>query len=66
MPGCLSVSLSRSLESPSSYLLLVEWAELRDHTVGFRQSPQYQDWRALLHHFYAPLPTVEHFIEIAP
>jgi heme-degrading monooxygenase HmoA len=66
MPGCLRVSLSRSLESPSTYLLLVEWNDLLDHTVGFRQSPQYQEWRALLHDFYAPFPTVEHFVEIAP
>jgi heme-degrading monooxygenase HmoA len=64
MPGCLSLSLSRSIESPSTYLLLVEWENLHDHTVGFRQSPQYQEWRALLHDFYAPFPMVEHFTEI--
>ena len=66
MPGCLSVSLSRSLESQSTYLWLVEWQDLLDHTVGFRQSPRYQEWRELLHDFYSPFPTVEHFVEIAP
>ena len=61
MPGCRGVSLSRSLESPSSYLLLVTWERLEDHTIGFRQSAQYQQWRLLLHRFYEPFPVVEHF-----
>ncbi|MBC7723701.1 MAG: antibiotic biosynthesis monooxygenase [Burkholderiaceae bacterium] len=61
MPGCRSVVLSRSMESQSTYLLLVEWDRLEDHTIGFRQSAQYQDWRTLLHHFYDPFPLVEHF-----
>ena len=61
MPGCRSLTLSRSIESPSTYLLLVQWERLDDHTIGFRQSAQYQEWRALLHHFYEPFPLVEHF-----
>jgi len=64
MPGFLSLSLSRSIETPSSYLLLVEWERLEDHTIGFRQSPEYQAWRALLHHFYDPFPVVEHFSRV--
>ena len=42
-------------------MLLVQWDRLEDHTEGFRGSEQYQDWRALLHHFYEPFPTVEHY-----
>jgi heme-degrading monooxygenase HmoA len=61
MPGFRGLSLSRSIESPSTYLLLVVWDRLEDHTLGFRQSPDYQQWRKLLHHFYDPFPTVEHF-----
>ncbi len=61
MPGCSSLTLSGSIESPSTYLLLVEWERLDDHTIGFRQSVHYQKWRALLHHFYEPFPLVEHF-----
>jgi heme-degrading monooxygenase HmoA len=61
MPGCGKVSLSRSIESPSNYLLLVEWERIDDHTIGFRQSEKYQKWRGLLHHFYDPFPLVEHF-----
>jgi len=36
------------------------------HTVGFRGSPQYQDWKRLLHHFYDPFPTVEHYEAVRP
>lgn len=61
MPGFISLSLSRSIETPSTYLLLVKWDSLEDHTVGFRGSPQYQQWRELLHRFYEPFPNVEHY-----
>ena len=61
MPGFISLSLSRSIETPSTYLLLVKWDSLDDHTVGFRGSPQYQQWRELLHRFYEPFPNVEHY-----
>jgi heme-degrading monooxygenase HmoA len=61
MPGYISHQLQRCLESPARYALLVRWQTLEDHTIGFRGSPQYQEWRKLLHHFYDPFPTVEHF-----
>ncbi|MDQ1727279.1 MAG: hypothetical protein QOK14_1324 [Frankiaceae bacterium] len=64
MPGFLRLSLTRCVEQPSTYLLLVEWATLEDHTIGFRGSPQYDEWRALLHHFYDPFPVVEHFAAV--
>ncbi len=60
-PGCESLTLSRCLERPSAYLLLVQWRALEDHMEGFRQSSAYLEWRALLHHFYEPAPVVEHF-----
>ena len=59
--GFVSLRLLRGIESPSRYLLLVEWETLEDHTEGFRKSAGYEEWRALLHHFYDPFPTVEHF-----
>jgi heme-degrading monooxygenase HmoA len=52
-------------ESDFDYLLLVEWERLEDHTEGFRGSAEYQQWRQLLHHFYEPFPTVDHFQQIA-
>lgn len=61
MPGHRSHQLQRCLENPSRYILLVNWERLEDHTVGFRGSKQYETWRQLLHHFYDPLPTVDHF-----
>jgi heme-degrading monooxygenase HmoA len=64
VPGFRSFKLSRCIERPNTYLLLVEWERLEDHTEGFRGSPEYQQWRALLHHFYEPFPTVEHFAPV--
>jgi heme-degrading monooxygenase HmoA len=61
MPGYVSHELQRCLEAPDRYVLLVRWQTLEDHTVGFRGSEAYQEWRRLLHHFYDPFPTVEHF-----
>jgi heme-degrading monooxygenase HmoA len=59
--GFHSLRLLRCVETPSRYLLLIEWTTLEAHTVGFRGSPLYQRWRELLHHFYDPFPTVIHF-----
>ena len=63
-PGFRSLRLRRGLEQPNRYLLLVEWDTLEDHTIGFRGSPAYDDWRRLLHHFYDPFPTVEHYEDV--
>lgn len=64
MPGYISHQLQHCMENKSRYLLLVNWQTLEDHTVGFRQSEQYQQWRDLLHHFYDPFPTVEHYTAV--
>ncbi len=61
MPGFRRLTLSRCVERPAAYLLLVEWDRLEDHTEGFRKSAGYQEWRRLLHHFYDPFPDVEHY-----
>ncbi|WP_281544916.1 antibiotic biosynthesis monooxygenase [Grimontia sp. SpTr1] len=59
--GYISHEVRRCMEQKSRYILLVNWETLEDHTEGFRQSEGYQDWKALLHHFYDPFPTVEHY-----
>ena len=64
MDGYLSHELHRCIEVQGKYLLLVRWESLESHTVGFRSSAEYQEWKKLLHHFYEPFPTVEHFEEI--
>ena len=61
MEGFRSLTLSRCIERAATYLLLVEWDRLEDHTEGFRGSAQYQQWRDLLHHFYDSFPIVEHY-----
>lgn len=61
MPGYQRHELRRCVEVASRYLLLVWWDSLEAHTVGFRGSPEYQRWKALLHHFYEPFPSVEHY-----
>ena len=65
MPGFVDLTLSRSIETPNEYLLLVHWESVAAHEVGFRGSPEYARWRALLHGFYDPFPVVEHFAEVA-
>jgi heme-degrading monooxygenase HmoA len=64
MPGFIGLTLSRCVERTGTYLLLVEWERLTDHTDGFRNSAGYQRWRDLLHHFYEPFPAVEHFEQV--
>jgi heme-degrading monooxygenase HmoA len=64
MTGFRGLTLSRCLERPGTYLLLVEWERLEDHTEGFRGAPAYQEWKALLHGFYEPFPIVEHYTTV--
>jgi heme-degrading monooxygenase HmoA len=61
MPGYISHELHKCIEVKGKYLLLVRWNKLEDHTIGFRGSQEYQEWKRRLHHFYEPFPTVEHF-----
>ncbi len=61
MEGYVSHQLQKCIEKQNQYILLVNWKTLEDHTKGFRESEQYQQWKALLHHFYEPFPEVEHY-----
>ncbi|MBN8843932.1 MAG: antibiotic biosynthesis monooxygenase [Sphingomonadales bacterium] len=60
-PGFLSIEIRRPTGSGQPYLLLAEWESIADHRDGFRQSDRYQQWRALLHPFYDPMPVVSYF-----
>lgn len=64
MDGYISHQLQKCIEKDSRYILLVNWQTLEDHTIGFRGSEQYQEWRRLLHHFYDPFPQVEHYTSV--
>jgi quinol monooxygenase YgiN len=58
--GCHGMELQRSIEKPSRYRLFVRWATVENHTVDFRGSPDFQEWRKLVAHYFASPPEVEH------
>jgi heme-degrading monooxygenase HmoA len=64
MNGYRSHQLRRCVEASHRYILLVGWDKLEDHTIGFRGSSEYQEWKRLLHHFYDPFPVVEHYTTV--
>ena len=61
--GCTGMTLQRSHEKPARYRLFVQWATLENHTVDFRGSPDFQEWRKLVGHCFASPPDVEHVTE---
>ena len=62
--GCHGMELSRSIEHPSQYRLFVSWETLENHTVDFRGSPDFQEWRNLVGHCFAAPPQVEHVTQV--
>ena len=62
MKGYSGHQLKKCVEEDDKYMLLVNWETIEDHEIGFRQSEEYKQWKALLHHFYEPFPTVEHYV----
>lgn len=58
--GCLSMELHRSHELPNRYRLFVQWATLENHTVDFRASEEFAQWRALVSPYFEAPPAVEH------
>jgi len=61
--GCNGVELHRSIEKPSRYRLVVQWETVENHTVDFRGSSDFQEWRKLVGHCFASPPEVEHVAE---
>jgi heme-degrading monooxygenase HmoA len=64
--GCTAMMLTRSHENPSRYRLFVRWNTLENHTVDFRGSADFQEWRKLVGHCFAAPPQVEHVTEVVP
>ena len=62
--GCRSVRMTRGVESPSRFVLLVEWDSVEAHHVNFRQTERFQQWRTLIGPYFAGPPLVEHFIDV--
>jgi heme-degrading monooxygenase HmoA len=63
--GFRGFKVNRGIESPERYLLQIFWDTLENHTVDFRQSPAFADWRAIVGPFFAAPPAVEHFELVA-
>jgi len=63
--GFRGYKVNRCVESPERYLLTIYWETLEDHTVDFRQSPLFAQWRAIVGPFFAAPPVVEHFELVA-
>ena len=62
--GCGSMKLQRSVEKPERYRLFVQWATVENHTVDFRGSADFQEWRKLVGHCFAAPPDVEHVHQV--
>ena len=54
-------TLKKCIEQQNKYILLVDWETIENHSIGFRTSEAYIKWKELLHHYYEPFPTVEHY-----
>ncbi|RYG08209.1 MAG: antibiotic biosynthesis monooxygenase [Burkholderiales bacterium] len=63
--GFQGFKINKGIESPERYILQIFWDTLEDHTVGFRESPAFADWRAIVGPFFAAPPVVEHFTLLA-
>lgn len=59
--GFKGYSVHKGIESPERYVLQIQWETLENHTVDFRGSAAFADWRAIVGPFFATAPTVEHF-----
>ena len=59
--GMQGYKVNKGIESPERYVLQIFWDTLEDHTVGFRESPLFAEWRAIVGPFFASPPNVEHF-----
>jgi heme-degrading monooxygenase HmoA len=63
-PGCRSVRMTRGIESPSRFVLLVEWDTVEAHVENFRATERFAAWRALIGPYFAAPPHVEHFSDL--
>ncbi|MDG4788599.1 antibiotic biosynthesis monooxygenase [Micromonospora sp. WMMD1102] len=63
-PGCRSVRMTRGIESPSRFVLLVEWDSVEAHLENFRATDRFDTWRSLIGPYFAAPPVVEHFTDV--
>ena len=60
--GFQGANVNKGIESPDRFVLQIFWDTLEDHTIGFRESPLFIEWRAIVGPFFASPPVVEHFV----
>ncbi|WP_432828349.1 antibiotic biosynthesis monooxygenase family protein [Dactylosporangium sp. CA-092794] len=65
-PGCRSVRMTRGVESPSRFVLLVEWDSVEAHLDNFRATERFGQWRGLIGPYFDGAPRVEHFTDLEP
>ncbi|MDG4765491.1 antibiotic biosynthesis monooxygenase [Solwaraspora sp. WMMD406] len=63
-PGCRSVRMTRGVETPNRFVLLVEWDSIAAHEENFRASDRFPRWRELIGPYFAAPPVVEHFVDV--
>jgi heme-degrading monooxygenase HmoA len=64
-PGCRSVRMTHGIESPSRFVLLVEWDSVQAHEENFRATDRFTAWRDAIGPFFARPPRVEHFDDVS-
>jgi heme-degrading monooxygenase HmoA len=63
-PGCRSVRMTRGIETPSRFVLIVEWESVEAHQDNFRATERFGQWRSLIGPHFANPPVVEHFTDV--
>jgi heme-degrading monooxygenase HmoA len=63
-PGCRAVRMTRGVESPNRFVLLVEWDSVEAHERNFRATERFTQWRAAIGAHFAVPPHVEHFVDL--
>ncbi len=63
-PGCRSVRMTRGVESPTRFVLLVEWDSVAAHEENFRSTDRFTTWRAAIGPYFSTAPLVEHFTDV--
>ncbi|MES2796464.1 MAG: antibiotic biosynthesis monooxygenase [Bacteroidota bacterium] len=59
--GFLNIEVKKCIEKENRFILLISWETLEDHTIGFRESELFKDWRALIGPYFENPPLVQHY-----
>lgn len=63
-PGCRSIRMTRGIETPNRFVLLVEWDSVEAHEQNFRGTDRFTTWRSHIGPFFAQPPDVQHFTDV--